>query len=90
VWFDDENGTGYNAEIDELLRDLTAIGYWENHIAYLWVEGRRTEIYRLRTTANPELFERLNFIASMLRRERDRVRDWLDGLAQPGGSAATD
>jgi hypothetical protein len=83
-WFEDVNGTGYNAEIDAVLKDLVAMNYFENHIAYLWVEGRRTELGRLRESKPPELFERLKFIASVLRRERDRVDAFLTALYEDG------
>lgn len=79
-WFEDANGTGYNAEIDAVLRDLGAMGYFDNHIAYLWIEGRRTELHRLRASRSPELFERMQFIAGILRRERDRVEEFLRAL----------
>jgi hypothetical protein len=76
-WFEDANGTGYNAEIDSLIFELNAMGYFANVIAYLWVEGRRTELHRLRTSQSPELFERMQFIAGILRQERDRVEEAL-------------
>jgi hypothetical protein len=79
-WFEDANGTGYNAAIDDLIRDLNAMRYFENAVAYLWVEGRRMELHRLRTAQSVELFERMQFIAGILRQERDRVEQSLRSL----------
>jgi hypothetical protein len=74
VWSDDSNGTGFNPEIDDLIRELVELDYWDTAIAGLWLQGRRMELLRLRTSGSRELEGRLRFFAAVLRGELDRVR----------------
>ena len=57
-----------------MIRALADVGYWENQLASLWLQGRVTEVYRLRAERSPEEQGRLEFFASVLRLELDRVR----------------
>ena len=57
-----------------MIRALADVGYWENQLASLWLQGRVTEVYRLRAEHSPEEQGRLAFFASVLRLELDRVR----------------
>jgi len=67
-------GEFFTPEIGGLIRELADLGYWDNHIASLWLQGRVSEMYRLRAEASPEDQERLAFFAAVLRHELDRVR----------------